>query len=49
MSSNRALAALHAVEFCRKMGFNNIILEGDVQQIVMAIKVDIIIDAKLDI
>lgn len=35
-----ALAALHAVELCKKMGFNDIILEGDAIQIVQAIKVE---------
>jgi ribonuclease HI len=32
------LAALHAMETCKKMGFHDIILEGDVLQIVYAIK-----------
>jgi ribonuclease HI len=35
-----AFAAFHAVEFCREMGFNDIILEGDALQIGMATKVE---------
>jgi len=37
--ANEALAAFHAVETCKEMGFHNIILEGDALQIVNTIKV----------
>jgi ribonuclease HI len=33
-----ALTALHAVEICKEMSFHDIILEGDVVQIVSTIK-----------
>lgn len=33
-----ALITLHAVEFSKEMGFNDIILEGDVLQIVKTVK-----------
>jgi hypothetical protein len=33
-----ALAAVHAVEFCREIGFFDIMLEGNVLQIVNAVK-----------